>query len=87
MDLEECRCRPDELYLDCPVHGREARTLVVEAIDRDRLIAKQPAGKCELCGDVKETRPYGPNGEQVCFPCGMKDEDACKRAMDRRLAA
>jgi hypothetical protein len=30
--------------------------------------------KCELCGKVEELRPYGPNGESVCFACGMKDE-------------
>jgi hypothetical protein len=35
--------------------------------------------KCELCGKVAETRPYGPKGEEVCFDCGMKDEKAAKR--------
>lgn len=34
---------------------------------------------CELCGKSAETRPYGPNGEEVCFDCGMKDEEAAKR--------
>lgn len=38
---------------------------------------------CELCGKVSELRPYGPNGEDVCFPCGMKDEEAAKRAMNK----
>jgi len=36
---------------------------------------------CELCGRVAELRPYGPNGEEVCFQCGMKDEEAAKRGM------
>lgn len=40
---------------------------------------------CELCGDVAELRPYGPNGERVCFSCGMKDEVACRRALDLRF--
>ena len=31
--------------------------------------------KCELCGKFDELRPYGPNGESVCFDCGMKDEE------------
>ena len=31
-------------------------------------------GECELCGTVAELRPYGPNGERICFKCGMKDE-------------
>jgi hypothetical protein len=34
---------------------------------------------CELCGEVAELRPYGPNGEEICFQCGMKDEEATKR--------
>lgn len=38
---------------------------------------------CELCGKVAELRPYGPNGEEVCFQCGMKDEEAAKRAMNK----
>ena len=39
-------------------------------------IMAEPAGKCELCGAVEETRPYGPNGEQICFSCGQKDPEA-----------
>ena len=40
-------------------------------MDRRRL----PFGTCELCGEQgKELRPYGPNGERICFACGMKDE-------------
>ena len=31
-------------------------------------------GKCEICGKKDELRPYGKNGENVCFDCGMKDE-------------
>jgi hypothetical protein len=31
-------------------------------------------GKCELCGAEKELRPYGPNNENICFDCAMKDE-------------
>ena len=73
------------LALDCPVHGDDVKALVVDAIDKGRLIAAQPPGRCEMCGDVKETRPYGPNGENVCFPCGMKDEEAMKRAFEQRM--
>lgn len=40
---------------------------------------------CELCGAFKELRPYGPNGENVCFPCGMKDEKAAKRGFRRLI--
>lgn len=38
------------------------------------VIAVEPAMKCEMCGANEETRPYGPNGERICFTCGMKDE-------------
>jgi hypothetical protein len=31
-------------------------------------------GKCQLCGKEDDLRPYGPNNENICFDCGMKDE-------------
>jgi hypothetical protein len=34
---------------------------------------------CELCGKKAELRPYGPNGESICFDCGMKDEKITKK--------
>ena len=49
------------------------------------LIEEEPAQKCELCGAVEETRPYGPKLEQVCFACAMKDEVAAKRAFYKRI--
>lgn len=47
------------------------------------IIAAEPPQTCELCGKTAETRPYGPNGEEVCYPCGMKDEEAARRRMAR----
>jgi len=41
--------------------------------------------RCQLCGKEAETRPYGPNGEEVCFQCGTKDEEAAKRQFGRIL--
>ena len=37
-------------------------------------------GSCVFCGKYKELRPYGPNNENICFDCAMKDEatTACK---------
>lgn len=43
------------------------------------VIEAEGDGRCQLCGAVEETRPYGPNGEEVCFDCGMKDEGAAKK--------
>lgn len=42
-------------------------------------IMEEPPGKCELCGAVEETRPYGPNGEQICFGCGEKNPEITKK--------
>lgn len=49
------------------------------------FVEKETSQRCELCGRVEETRPYGPKGERVCFDCGMKNEDATKRAFGRLL--
>lgn len=49
------------------------------------FIAVEPDRECELCHKVAETRPYGPNGEQVCFECGMKNEKATKRQMSKYI--
>lgn len=34
------------------------------------LIEAEPDGQCALCGKIDETRPYGPNGLEICFDCG-----------------
>lgn len=47
------------------------------------FISEEEDRKCELCGKIEELRPYGPNGERVCFNCGMKDEEAAKRQMNK----
>ena len=47
------------------------------------LIEAEPDGVCDLCSAVAETRPYGPNGEEVCFECAMKDPEAAKRGFRR----
>lgn len=38
---------------------------------------------CELCGKVAELRPYGPNGENICFACGMKREEVTKKRFNQ----
>jgi len=49
------------------------------------IICEEPPQACELCGEHKECRPYGPKGEQVCFDCGMKNEPAARRMMNKHL--
>jgi len=44
-----------------------------------RIIKDVHGHKCQLCGKEAELRPYGPNGEWICFECGMKDEETTKK--------
>jgi hypothetical protein len=45
------------------------------------IIAPELDQACELCGIIAECRPYGPNDEQICFDCAMKDEATTERKM------
>ena len=45
------------------------------------IIAQQADEVCEMCGAVDECRPYGPNDENICFDCAMKDEVTTERKM------
>jgi hypothetical protein len=45
------------------------------------FIAPEPDQMCEMCGKIDECRPYGPNDEQICFDCAMKDEATTNRKM------
>jgi hypothetical protein len=56
-----------------------------ERIGRLTIIEAEDDNVCELCGKVAETRPYGPDGKEVCFECGMKDEKATNARMARIL--
>jgi hypothetical protein len=38
-----------------------------------------------MCGKVEECRPYGPNNEQICFECGMKDEETTRRKLEEYI--
>lgn len=49
------------------------------------IIQEENPQACQLCGIIAETRPYGPNGEEVCFDCGMKDEDAAIKRMQQLI--
>ena len=59
---------------------------MTERIGRVVYLKEEPEGKCELCGAIDETRPYGPRGENVCFDCGMKNEPAAARAFAALLS-
>lgn len=50
------------------------------------IIEQELAQQCDLCGNIAELRPYGPKGEMVCFPCGMKDEAAASAAFRKLIS-
>jgi hypothetical protein len=52
-------------------------------IDKVFVIQEEPFQQCDSCGKIAELRPYGPNGECICFDCGMKDEDTTKRMFNK----
>lgn len=35
------------------------------------IIVQEPPQVCEMCNQIEECRPYGPNNEQICFDCAM----------------
>ncbi len=54
-------------------------------MSRRGVIESEPHNKCELCGKIDELRPYGLNGENICFECGMKDEETTIRRFRQHL--
>lgn len=64
--------------------NEKGETEMSETIDGVFVISPERPQQCDLCGAIAELRPYGPNGECVCFTCGMKNEPAAvKRFYDR----
>jgi len=45
------------------------------------IISEEPPQRCEDCGVIAETRPYGPAGQEICYDCGMKDPETTERQM------
>jgi hypothetical protein len=50
------------------------------------VIAQEPDQMCEMCGKIDECRPYGPEGEQICFDCAMTlDQELIKKQMAKYI--
>lgn len=49
------------------------------------IIEVTPPAACEFCQQARELRPYGPNGESICFDCGMLDEPTTQKRMAKML--
>lgn len=53
---------------------------LTQRIGKILYLEPTPPSKCQLCSkENTETRPYGANGEEVCFDCGMKDEKTTRK--------
>lgn len=57
---------------------------MIKVVDNKVSFEEEAASKCDLCGDIAELRPYGPNGENICCPCGNKMDPA---VLEARMAA
>jgi uncharacterized paraquat-inducible protein A len=55
-------------------------------VDGGLVIEPEKPQQCDLCGAIAELRPYGPNGEAICFDCGMKNRETTDRAYRARIA-
>lgn len=49
------------------------------------IIEAEPDFICFSCGKIAETRPYGPNGEEICYECGMANREITDRMMGIKL--
>lgn len=38
-----------------------------------KIVIEEPPQRCEGCGIIAETRPYGLNHEEICTECSEKD--------------
>jgi len=50
-------------------------TIIIIEIEEEQV--------CFYCGKMRECRPYGKGGQQICFECGMKDEDTTNKEFDK----
>jgi|LSQX01.3.fsa_nt_gb hypothetical protein len=50
------------------------------------ILEKEEPGRCELCGAIAELRPYGANGENICYECGMKNKEITDQKIRERFA-
>lgn len=52
------------------------------------VIEPEPPQQCDLCAKIAELRPYGPNGEKICFDCMTATpemEEAARQQFQKRI--
>ena len=67
----------------------EVREMVreLEELGATVVYAQEPQ-QCDMCGEIKELRPYGPRGETICYECATSTPEMralAERAMKRLL--
>lgn len=55
-------------------------------VDGVLIIESESPQQCDLCGQIDELRPYGPNGEHICFECAKKNPVATNEAIYKRFS-
>lgn len=50
------------------------------------VIENEKPQQCDLCGVIAELRPYGPNGECICYDCGEKNPEVTQKMMTRAIS-
>lgn len=74
----------------CSGNGQTDLPDIVDVVRRGKAVitwARDPQ-PCEVCGVERELRPYGPQGENICFACAMSTpemQSAAERAFGGRL--
>ena len=67
----------------------EVREMVRELEEMgSTVVYAQGPQQCDMCGEIKELRPYGPKGETICFECATSTpemRESTERAMKRIL--
>jgi len=49
------------------------------------FISPEETDVCQRCAKIEELRPYGPNGERICFDCGMLDPETTEKMMGQYI--
>lgn len=49
------------------------------------FVCEGPLARCESCGIIDETRPYGKNNEEICYDCGLKDPKTTAEKMAEEI--
>lgn len=67
------------------MHIGRLRNEMTKRIGNVLVIEEEEPQQCDFCGQIRELRPYGPNGECICFECGMKDEETTLKQLSKLL--